>query len=74
MKRIIRRINRDIYELESEYKDPACNSEVLVPRMLNNYFWLIDHYVLRKESVNKINEILLKIKILDSSVYNSFVQ
>ncbi len=68
------RINRDIYELESEYKDPACNSEVLVPQMLNNYFWLIDHYVLRKESVNKINEILLKIKILDSSVYNSFVQ
>ena len=67
------RLNRNIYELESEYKDPACNAEILVPRMLNSYFWLIDHYVSRHENVNKINEILLKIKILDSSVYNAFV-
>ena len=68
------RLSRNIYEMESEYKDPACNADLLVPRLLNSYFWLIDHYVLRHENVNKINEILLKIKILDLSVYNAFVK
>lgn len=66
------KLKQNIYAMESEYKDPACNTDLLVPRLLNSYFWLIDHYVLRHENVTKINEILLKIKILDSSVYDLY--
>lgn len=69
----VSKLKRNIYEMENEYKDPGCNAKILVPRLLNSYFWLIDHYVLKHENATKINEILLKIKILDSSVYNAFV-
>lgn len=68
------RLKQDIYSLESELKDPANNSAVLTPRLMNLYFWLIDHYVLSKDSVAKINEVLLKIKILDPAVYQMYVK
>lgn len=68
------RLKQNIYAMESEYKDPACNTDLLVPKLLNNYFWLIDHYVLKHENVTKINEVLLKIKILDPSVYSAYIK
>jgi len=42
--------------------------------MLNCYFWLMDHYDLAKESPAKINEVLLRIKLLDSSVYEMYIK
>ena len=68
------RLKQNIYAMENEFKDPSCNSAVLIPKLLNNYFWLIDHYVLTHEDVHKINEILLKIKILDSNIYAVYVK
>ena len=68
------RLKQDIYAMENEYKDPSCNTEILVPGLLNKYFWLIDHYVLTHESASKVNEILLRIKILDSSVYETYIK
>ena len=58
----------------SELKNPANNSSLITPKLLNMYFWLIDHYVLSKESVAKIDEALLEIKILDKSIYNLYVK
>jgi len=68
------RLKQNIYAMENEYKDPSCNTEVLVPSLLNSYFWLIDHYVLTHESTSKVNEVLLKIKILDSSIYEAYIK
>ena len=68
------RLKQDIYAMENEYKDPSCNTEILVPSLLNNYFWLIDHYILTHEGAPKVNEVLLKIKILDSSVYEAYIK
>ncbi len=68
------RLKKNIYAMENEYKDPSCNVEMLVPRLLYNYFWLIDHYVLTKEDTQKINEILIKIKVLDSSIYDMYIK
>ncbi len=70
----VARLKKDIYAMEMEYKDPSCNSEILIPRLLNCYFWLMDHYDLAKENPAKINEVLLKIKILDSSVYEAYIK
>ena len=67
-------LKKDIYAMEMEYKDPACNSEVIVPKLLNNYFWLMDHYELSRENPAKINEMLIKIKVLDSSVYDAYIK
>ncbi|MCR4580840.1 MAG: hypothetical protein K5681_10900 [Treponema sp.] len=67
------KLKKEIYAKESEYKDPSCNAEILVPRLLNCYFRLMDHYTLVHESSTKCNEILLKIKILDSTVYQAYI-
>lgn len=68
------RLKTNIFAMENEYKDPSCSTEYLTPRLLNSYFWLIDHYVMTHEDASKVNEILLKIKILDSSVYEMYVK
>ncbi len=68
----VAKLRKDIYAMENESKDPACNKEILVPVLLNNYFWLIDHYNLKRESIDKINDVLLKIKILDSKVHDLY--
>ncbi|MCQ2591819.1 MAG: hypothetical protein MJ188_03455 [Treponema sp.] len=68
------RLKQNIFAMENENKDPSSNSNILIPKLLNSYFWLIDHYVQKKENLTKINEILLKIKILDSSVYETYIR
>lgn len=68
------RLRQNVYAMENEIKDPSCNTDIIVPKLLNSYFWLIDHYVLTHESMNKVNEILLKIKILDSNIYDLYVK
>ncbi len=68
------RLKQNIYAMESEFKDPSCNKDTLVPTLLNSYFWLIDHYVLTHENTAKVNEVLLKLKILDSSVYEAYIK
>lgn len=70
----VARLKKDIYAMENEFKDPACNGEILIPRLLNCYFWLMDHYDLAKENPAKISDVLLKIKILDSNVYEMYIK
>ncbi|MCI5606118.1 MAG: hypothetical protein MR420_01525 [Spirochaetia bacterium] len=70
----VARLKKNIYAMENEYKDPSCNEEIIIPKLLNSYFWQIDHYNLTHEPVMKINEILLKIKILDSSIYEAYIR
>ncbi len=70
----VARLKKDIYAMENEIKDPSCNSEILIPRLLNCYFWLMDHYDLAKENQAKINEVLLRIKLLDTSVYEMYIK
>ena len=38
------------------------------------YLRLIDYYMIEKESVKRIKEITLKIKLLDSKLYKKFVE
>ena len=69
------RLKQDIFSRESELKDSSFTDTTLcTPRLLNLYFWLIDYYVLSKASVSKINEVLLKIKLLDKEIYQRYVK
>lgn len=70
----VARLRKNIFAMESEYKDPSCNAEILVPKLLNSYFWQIDNYLLTNENGAKINDTLLRIKILDSSVYEQYTK
>ncbi|WP_288907051.1 hypothetical protein [uncultured Treponema sp.] len=69
----IGRLKQEIYALENEQKDPSRSTEILTPRLINMYFWLIDYCQAQNDS-KLINETLLKIKILDTTVYNLYVK
>lgn len=66
------KLKQTIYALENELKDVGSEPEILIPRLINHYFWLIDHYITVHEDRSKINEILLKIKLLDSDVFDRY--
>jgi tetratricopeptide (TPR) repeat protein len=67
------KLKQAIFSLENEIKDAAEGTRsVLIPRLINSYFWLIDHYVNVNDDKARINEVLLKIKLLDTDVYNRY--
>lgn len=68
------RLKQEIYAKENEARDSSSDSAILIPRLINLYFWLIDHYVLANEEQTKINQTLLKIKLLDPAIYSLFVK
>lgn len=68
------RLKQAIHGLEREIRDkssPAANS---VPRLLNHYFWLIDHYICAGEDKSKIEEVLSKIRLLDHDIYIEYTK
>ena len=67
-------LKQDIYARENELRDPSCNASTMTPKLINMYFWLIDHYVRSENSSERINEILLRIKILDRNIYDLYVK
>ncbi|MCQ2612494.1 MAG: hypothetical protein MJ183_02700 [Treponemataceae bacterium] len=67
------KLKQAIFGMECELKEPGCDPQVLTPRLLNNYFWLIDHLAMTNDDKTKINEILLKIKQLSPEVYAKYV-
>jgi hypothetical protein len=44
----------------------------LIPKLINRYLWLIDHYENIKAEPALIEETMLKIKILDPAVYERY--
>jgi len=69
----VSKLKNSIYELESELHNDGSRRAVLIPRLINKYFWMTDHYLSTKEDKAKIDEILLKIKLLDAAVYRLYI-
>ena len=66
------KLRQGIFALENEIKNPTAQKELLTPRLINHYFWLIDHYIATTSERSKINELLIKIKLLDQDVYDLY--
>jgi tetratricopeptide (TPR) repeat protein len=67
------KLKQAIFALENELRESAGESgSMLVPRLINHYFWLVDHYMNVHDDKSRINEVLLKIKLLDTDVYNRY--
>ncbi len=67
------KLRQSIYELENEVKENAERRNLLTPRLINRYFWLIDHFMNAKEDRARIDEVLLKIKLMDPTVHKQYV-
>jgi tetratricopeptide (TPR) repeat protein len=65
------RLKQSVFTLENELHSRPGEAPLLKPRLLNRYFWLIDHYEIREET-GPVEETLLKIKIVDPAVYERF--
>ncbi len=68
------RLRQDIFAKENEIKDPANNIDVLTPKLINMYFWLIDHYARTNEGSGKIKECLLQIRVHDENIYKMYTK
>ena len=68
------KLRQSIFSLEVELRENPSRKDILMPRLFNRYFWLIDHYVSMKESREKIDEILLKIKDLNPALYDQYTK
>ncbi len=68
------KLRQGIYMLEMELREHPEKKDLLVPRLLNRYFWLIDHYLMTKEEKGKIDEVLLKIKHISPSIYEQYTK
>lgn len=66
------KLRQSIYQLENEMKETQESRGILVPRLINRYFWLIDYCMTAKEDRARIDEILLKIRLLDVSIYKQY--
>jgi hypothetical protein len=88
---VLGKLKAQVFELENALKtenDPGFQNvkKQLVPRLLNRYFWLVEHYeVCGRQEVRRqngraneyeklVNDMLLKIKYLDEGefIYKQF--
>jgi len=66
------RLRQSIFSLEAEYYANPARREIIKPRLLNRYFWLVDHYENSHEDSSLIDETLLKIKVIDPGIHQKY--
>jgi tetratricopeptide (TPR) repeat protein len=66
------RLKQSVYALETEFRSAPERASLIKPRLLNRYFWLIDHYENGGEHPALVEETMLKIKLIDPMVYDRY--
>jgi len=66
------RLKQSIFSLEAEYEANPARRDLIKPRLLNQYFWLIDYYEISREDSSLTEETLLKIKLKDPDIYKMY--
>jgi hypothetical protein len=67
------RLKQSIFSLENEIRSRPEHIGLLIPRLINRYFWLIDHYENVREDPGLVEETMLKIKIVDPEIYERYI-
>lgn len=63
-----------VYQLEREILEQAGAATCQIPRVINKYFWLIDHYSRSRDDQPRIKELILKIKGLSRRIYELYTR
>jgi tetratricopeptide (TPR) repeat protein len=66
------RLKQSIFSLENEMRSNNDKKSLIIPRLINRYFWLIDYYENTREDPSKIEETMLKIKMVDPAIYEKY--
>jgi tetratricopeptide (TPR) repeat protein len=69
------RLKQSIFALENEISHSGRDQNPLLkPRLINRYFWLIDHYENTREDPDAVEDTMRKIKIIDESIYEWYTR
>ncbi|MGA2642008.1 MAG: tetratricopeptide repeat protein [Spirochaetia bacterium] len=68
------KLKQAIYQLEKECRKPGPGRERAVPRLINRYLWLIDHYMTTGEPRERIEEVLAKLRETDPGVHEEYAK
>ena len=68
------RLRQTIYQMEQKLESAESDDPTLVPKLLNHYFWLVDHYTTSGEERSRVEEVLEKIKRVDRTVYAEYMR
>ena len=66
------RLKQSILSLENEFRSKSSNDPQIKPRLLNRYFWLVDHCEMNRDISGLMDETMLKIKFIDPAVYEHY--
>jgi len=66
------RLKQSIVSLENENRSKSGSGSHIKPRLLNRYFWLIDHCEHNRDTTGLMDETMLKIKFNDPAVYQQY--
>jgi tetratricopeptide (TPR) repeat protein len=68
------KLKQAIYHLEKECRAAGPGRDRSVPRLINRYFWLIDHYMTTGEPRERVEEVLLKLRETDPRVHEEYTR
>lgn len=66
------RLKQTIFAMERQITAGGAPPET-TPRLINHYFWLIDHFAVTGEEKPRVREVLTKIHDLDRQVHDEYV-
>jgi tetratricopeptide (TPR) repeat protein len=66
------KLKQAIYQLEKERHKPGPDAERAKPRLINRYFWLIDHYRSTGEARERVEEVLARLREMDPAVHDEY--
>jgi tetratricopeptide (TPR) repeat protein len=62
------KLQQDVMTLENELRNWQDGNEIVKPRLINRYFWLIDHYEHIRNKGDLVEEIMFKIQFVDPEI------
>ncbi|TFG64555.1 MAG: tetratricopeptide repeat protein [Spirochaetales bacterium] len=67
------KLKQSIYSMECNLKEGK-DEQFVVPRLINRYFWMIDHIMGNKSERDKLQDFLDRIKKLDAEIYELYIK
>lgn len=65
------KLKQKIFSLKNELQDMD-RKYLLLPKLINHYFWLIDHYLCIDKDWDTVEEVLMNIKLLHVGIYEQY--
>lgn len=66
-------MKQSIYSLNNQLSSGNGDKGILIPRLINHYFRLLEYLINKKAGKDEIDEVLLNIKLIDKKIYELYL-